>query len=78
MKYTAHFINDEIVIIESENGIAFSKNDAIMVLSNSYSDRISYLEQRIKYEEKHILYLRSLIPELIFEQRKVENRKKYV
>jgi len=78
IKYTAQFINDEIVIIESENGMASSKEDAVLLLSNSYTDRIYYLRQRIKDEENHILYLKALIPELMFEQRKIENRKKYV
>jgi hypothetical protein len=55
-----------------------SKEDAVLLLSNSYTDRIYYLLQRIKDEENHILYLKALIPELMFEQRKIENRKKYV
>jgi len=78
IKYTASFSNDEIVIYESDNGMASSKEGAILALINSYTEEIHNIEERIKAQEKHILYLKSLVPELMFEQRKVENRKKYV
>ena len=78
MKYTAAFVNDEIVITESEKGIASSKEDAILILSNSYCDRIFSIQDSIKRKQCEIDYLKKLIPELMFEQRQVENRKKYV
>ena len=78
IKYTALFVDDEIVITESVNGIASSKGDAILLLTNSYTSKIYDLEQCIKDKENDILYLKTLIPELLFEQRKIENRKKYV
>jgi len=78
MKYTALFVDDEIVITESENGIASSKEDAILMLTNSYTTKIYDIEQYIKNEENNIKHLKLMIPELMFEQRKIENRKKYV
>jgi len=78
MKYTALFVDDEIVITESENGMASSKEDAILMLINSYTEQIHLIQKYIKDKEATILYLKSLIPELMFEQRKVENRRKYV
>ena len=78
MKYTALFVDDEIVITESENGMASSKEDAILMLINSYTEQIHLIQKYIKNEENNIKHLKLMIPELMFEQRKIENRKKYV
>jgi len=55
--------------------IASSPEDAILILINSYTYKILEIEDYIKKKESQIIYLKSLIPELMFEQRKVENRK---
>lgn len=78
MKYLAEFINDEIVITESENGIASSKEDAILVLINSYNDRISELQTDIINKNIQIHEDQMTIRDLFYEQRKIISRKKYL
>ena len=74
-KFVAFFSDDEIVVTTSENGIASSEEDAILVLINSYTNLMHYDLKLIKILEEKIKNLRENIQDLMYEQRKVEVRR---
>ncbi len=67
--------NNNRKFIYTIDAVAFSKEDAIRVLVNNYSYRIDCIRETIKNKQQEISELQQLIPELLFEQRKLENRK---
>ena len=87
--YSYHIIersNDQLTTI-SENGkvryfpndffkVAFSKEDAITFLINSYTVEINDIELLIKQKKEEIAVLEKRIPELKHLQRVVASRKK--
>lgn len=72
------FTENNHKIIYKKSDVAFSIEDALRILVNSYTDRIESIAYSIHRKEQELKILKSLIPELMFEQRKVESRKRCI
>ena len=75
--------NDSLVTV-NDNGllrtfpdsifkVAFSREDAILALVNSYNSTIINVEDKIEFMKSEIIRLKAKIPEIMYEQRRVSN-----